>query len=45
MLAALNEEPDAQPTQILENVTQDISRFVDGAEQFDDLTMLGIKLL
>ena len=40
MLAALNKEPDAQPTEILKNVTQDISLFVDGAEQFDDITML-----
>ena len=45
MLAALNKEPDADPTQILENVTQDINRFVDGAEQFDDITMLSFLYL
>ena len=40
MLEALNRDPDAQPEQVLANVSQDISRFVDGAEQFDDITML-----
>lgn len=40
MLDALNENPDALPEQTLANVTQDINRFVDGAEQFDDITML-----
>ena len=41
MLEALNRAPDAQPEQILQNVTRDIDRFVAGAEQFDDITMLG----
>ena len=40
MLDALNREADAQPERILANVTQEINRFVDGAEQFDDITML-----
>ena len=40
MLDALNREPDAQPEQILANVMHDINSFVDGAEQFDDITML-----
>ena len=40
MLEVLNRDPDAQPEQILANVAQDIDRFVDGAEQFDDITML-----
>ena len=31
---------DAQPEQMLANISQDIDRFVDGAEQFDDITML-----
>ena len=43
MLAALNRDPDAQPEQILQNVTQDINSFVDGAEQFDDITMLSFR--
>ncbi len=40
MLNALNRDADAQPERILANVTQEINRFVDGAEQFDDITML-----
>ncbi len=40
MLAALNSEPDALPEKTLTNVMNDINRFVDGAEQFDDITML-----
>ena len=40
MLSALNSSADAQPEQVLANVTRDIDRFVNGAEQFDDITML-----
>ena len=40
LLQALNQNPDAPPEQVLANVMQDIDRFVDGAEQFDDITML-----
>lgn len=40
MLDALNREPDALPEQILANVSHGINTFVDGAEQFDDITML-----
>ncbi|MCR5089880.1 MAG: PP2C family protein-serine/threonine phosphatase [Oscillospiraceae bacterium] len=40
MLEALNRDPDAQPEQVLGNVAHDISRFVAGADQFDDMTML-----
>ncbi len=40
MLRALNLEPDANPEQVLARVSQDIEQFVDGAEQFDDITML-----
>ncbi len=43
MLAALNRDPDVPPEQVLELVTQDIDRFVDGAEQFDDITMLSFR--
>ena len=45
MLAALNKDPDALPEQILENVMQSINSFVDGAEQFDDITMLSFRYL
>lgn len=43
MLAALNETPDADPEQMLKNVRASIDAFVDGAEQFDDLTMLCMR--
>ena len=45
MLAALNRDPDAMPERILQNVTQDINSFVEGAEQFDDITMLCFQYL
>ena len=43
MLEALNRDADAEPERILANLTADINRFVDGAEQFDDITMLGFR--
>ena len=45
MLDALNRDPDAQPEQVLKNVMYDISSFVDGSEQFDDITMLCFRYL
>ncbi len=45
MLQALNENPDAQPREILENMKKAVNKFVGTAPQFDDLTMLAIKLL
>ena len=43
MLDALNRDPDAMPEQVLKNVLDGVNEFVRGAEQFDDLTMLGLK--
>ena len=43
MLEALNKDPDAAPKQTLQNVMEGISAFMDGAEQFDDITMLCLK--
>ena len=40
MIAALNENPEAAPEQILKNVHAAVKEFVKDAEQFDDLTML-----
>ena len=40
MLAALNEDPGASPSQVLQNVRNSVDHFVKDAEQFDDLTML-----
>ena len=45
MLRALNSEPDAPPEQVLETLMRDIDRFVDGAEQFDDITMLCFRYI
>ncbi len=43
MINALNEDPDAEPKQILKNVHAAIDDFVQAAEQFDDITMLCIE--
>ena len=43
MLDALNKDPDAMPEQVLANVMDGINEFVQGAEQFDDITMLCMK--
>ena len=43
MLEALNKEPDAEPDQLLKNVMDDIHRFMDGEDQFDDITMMCLK--
>ena len=43
MLKALNKEPDAEPDQLLKNVMDDIHRFMDGEDQFDDITMMCLK--
>jgi sigma-B regulation protein RsbU (phosphoserine phosphatase) len=40
MLESLNKEPDAEPDEILANVMGDINRFMDGEDQFDDITMM-----
>ena len=37
---ALNTDPDAMPKEVLDNVMNSIEKFVAGAEQFDDITML-----
>ena len=43
MVAALNEDPDAPPEQLLKNVRRAVDDFVKDAEQFDDLTMLCLE--
>ena len=43
MLAALNKDPNAMPEQVLDNVKNGIDEFVQGAEQFDDITMMSLK--
>ena len=43
MLAALNTDTAASPEQLLRNVRAAVDGFVKDAEQFDDLTMLGME--
>jgi len=43
MLAALNEDIAASPEELLKNVRRAVDGFVKDAEQFDDLTMLGLE--
>ena len=39
----LNSAPDGSPETLLGAVREAVNRFVEGAEQFDDLTMLGLE--
>ena len=41
---ALDKESNTSPKQLLETVRSDVDAFVGSAEQFDDLTMLGLTL-
>ena len=43
MLDALNREKDDDPEQVIRNIHASVDRFVQGAEQFDDLTMMCIE--
>ena len=43
MLAALNENQSSPPEELLKNVRRAVDGFVKEAEQFDDLTMLGLE--
>ncbi|MBR1751157.1 MAG: SpoIIE family protein phosphatase [Ruminococcus sp.] len=45
MLEALNSEANASPKTLLDNMKQAVDEFVGDVPQFDDLTMLGVKLL
>ena len=42
MLAALNENPNAEPEALLHTMRRHIDAFVGDAPQFDDITMLGL---
>ncbi len=42
MLEALNEDPSAEPSELISNVRVAIDEFVEDEEQFDDITMLCI---
>ena len=43
VLDVLNENPQRSVTDTLVRMTEAVSEFVDGAEQFDDLTMLCLE--
>ncbi len=43
MVEALNEVKDGSPQDVLTGISRSVERFVDGAEQFDDLTMLCLE--
>ena len=43
MVSALNEDPDAPLEQLLSNVRGAVDGFIQGASQFDDLTMLCLE--
>ena len=43
MLEALNRDPDVSMQTLLDNVRRAIVKFVGDAEQFDDITMLGLR--
>ncbi|MBQ9708938.1 MAG: PP2C family protein-serine/threonine phosphatase, partial [Firmicutes bacterium] len=43
MVVALNEDAKAAPDTILKNVRKAVDEFVEGAEQFDDITMLCLE--
>ncbi len=43
MLQALNENAGSSPLEMLKNVRRAVDDFVEGTEQFDDLTMLGME--
>lgn len=45
MIEALNKAPDASPKEILANVKRSVDEFVGDAPQFDDITMLGLKMI
>ena len=42
MIAALNHYAGESPEMVLKGMRKEVDRFVGGAPQFDDLTMLGL---
>ena len=45
LVDALNKDPDALPKDLLDTVKKSVDGFVGEADQFDDLTMMAVKLL
>ena len=44
MINALNRDPDSEPHKLISNVSENINEFVGETDQFDDITMLAIKI-
>ena len=44
VVETLNVDPNVSPEQTLQNMRKAVDEFVQDAEQFDDLTMLDIKM-
>ena len=44
MLQSLNRHREGTPKEILDGVREDVNKFVAGASQFDDLTMLCLEI-
>ena len=44
MLQSLNRHKNGTPQEILQEIREDVNHFVDGASQFDDLTMLCLEI-
>ena len=44
MLEALNRRTDVGPNELLQEVKSDIDGFVGEAMQFDDITMMALKI-
>ncbi len=45
MVKALNESESASPEGLLKDMRKEVDKFVSGAEQFDDITMMGVEYL
>ncbi len=43
LVSALNRNPDLMPEELIQHVHNTIDDFADGAEQYDDITMLCVK--
>ena len=43
MISVLNQDPKAAPETLLQNMSKAVEEYMQGAEQFDDLTMLCIE--